>query len=218
MPTIGVIGCGAVSGYGHLPTIRESAEWTLAGVAERDPSRLAAVASEYRPGLATTDWRELLASPGLDAVVIATHAESHREIACAALAAGIDVLCEKPMAADAAQCREMVAAAERSGRLLAINFNSRSVGVMREAKRLIDDGAVGAVRVVRFVYAWSAHQWRPPERFDAFMRNGGPIVDSGSTSSTRRAGSPVRSSRASTLPAWCCRRTPRRSTSRRPAA
>ena len=45
-------------------------------------------------------------------------------------------------------------------------------------KQLIDEGAVGAVRVVRIVYNWSAHQWKPQERLDQFMAGGGPLVDS----------------------------------------
>ncbi|HYE07229.1 MAG TPA: Gfo/Idh/MocA family oxidoreductase [Planctomycetota bacterium] len=176
---IGVIGCGTVAAYGHLPTIAASGAWELAGIAEADPARLASVAAEHRPPLATVDYRELLAAPGLEAVVVATHTDSHRDIACAALERGLDVLCEKPMASDETQCREMAAAAERSGRLLAINFNTRSAPILREIKRLIDAGTVGTVRVARFVYAWSAHQWQPLERFEAFMRNGGPIIDSG---------------------------------------
>ena len=176
---IGVVGCGMVSGYGHLPAIAASPDWTLLAVADVDAARLARTREQYAPAHACRDYRELVALPGLDAVVVATHLDTHHEITLAALAHGRHVLCEKPMAASLTQCREMVAAAAHAGRLLAINFNTRPGAIYREIKRLIDAGTVGPVRVVRFVYDWSAHQWQPPERLERFMANGGPIVDSG---------------------------------------
>lgn len=179
MKTIGVIGCGAVSGYGHLPTLSVSKEWKLAAIADIDPARLARVHEQYPQAKPFTDYRELLALPGLDAVVIATHLDTHHAIALAAFARGLHVLCEKPMASTVDQCREMVEAAQRAKRLLAINFNGRSSAVYRRIKQHIDAGDTGPVRVVRIVYDWSAHQWTQVARMEAFMRDGGPILDSG---------------------------------------
>jgi predicted dehydrogenase len=176
---VGVIGCGTVSGYGHLPTIKSSTTWTLAGISEVNAPRRDEMAAQYKPPVAVADYRELLAECEMDAVVVATHTDGHRDIVIAALERGLHVLCEKPMASNLAQCQEMVAAAQRANRLLAVNFNTRSVAVLREIKRLIDAGTVGNVRVVRFVYDWSAHQWQPQERLETFMRNGGPVIDSG---------------------------------------
>lgn len=178
MLNIGIIGLGIVSGYGHLPAASTSPHWRLAAVADINPARLAQVAREHPAAAPYADYRALLAHPGLDAVVIATHADLHCEIALAALARGLHVLCEKPMAVGLEQCQAMVDASERAGRLLAVNFNSRSAMIYRRIKSLIDAGTVGPIRVVRIVYDWSAHQWQPPERMDNFMRNGGPIVDS----------------------------------------
>jgi len=177
--SIGVIGCGVVSGYGHLPTIQSSSRWKLAGIAEVHTPRREEIAAKYKPPIVVADYRELLDRASMDAVAVATHADSHHEIVIAALERGMHVLCEKPMASNLDQCRAMVDAARRANKLLAINFNTRSVAVLREIKRLIDAGAIGRVRVVRFVYDWHAHQWQPPERLENFMRNGGPIIDSG---------------------------------------
>ena len=175
---LGIIGCGTVSQYGHLPAVAGSKDWMLTAVADIDSSRLESVRKTYKPPHAFTDYRDLLALPGLDAVVVATHVDTHCEIAVAALGRGLHVLCEKPMAATLAQCREMVEAARQAGRLLAVNFNSRCGPVYREIKRLIDLGTVGKVRVVRFVLDWSAHQWRQAERMEHFMTGGGPLMDS----------------------------------------
>lgn len=177
MLNIGVIGCGMVAGYGHLPAIRASADFRLVAVADMDAARAqsAAGGGEAR---AFTDYRELLGLPGLNAVTIATHMDTHHEIAVEAMRRGLHVLCEKPMASTAAQCEAMVRAAERHGRILAVNFNSRSAGIYHEIKRRIDSGVTGTIRVVRIVYDWSAHHWKPIERMENFMRNGGPATDS----------------------------------------
>jgi predicted dehydrogenase len=178
MLKIGLVGCGTVSGYGHLPSIAGSDEWSLAAIADTNPTRLEQARQVYNPPHAFSDYRQLLDVPGLDAVAVATHMDTHHQIVTAALARGLHVLCEKPMAADLAQCQEMVDAARKAGRLLVVNFNTRCGPIYREIKRLIDAGTVGKLRVVRFVLDWSAHQWKPAERMEHFMAGGGPIVDS----------------------------------------
>jgi predicted dehydrogenase len=120
----------------------------------------------------------MLSSVKLNAVVVATHADTHYEITMEALSHGLHVLCEKPMADCVENCQRMVETAEKNNRLLAINFNTRSAPELRTVKQLIDTGEIGKIRVVWFVYDWSAHQWQPPERLEHFMRNGGPIIDS----------------------------------------
>ncbi|MHC5058002.1 MAG: Gfo/Idh/MocA family protein [Planctomycetota bacterium] len=175
---IGLIGCGAVSGYGHLPAIHGSQDWELAGIADKDPVRLEEIRGKYNVEFATTDYKALLGVDGLDAVVVATHLDTHCGIAMDALARGIHVLCEKPMATSTDECRRMADAARDHECILAVNFNTRCGPVYRRIKELIDEGAVGAVRVVRIVYNWSCHQWKPPERLETFMAGGGPLLDS----------------------------------------
>jgi predicted dehydrogenase len=175
---IGVIGCGIVAGYGHLPSIHESPDWTLHAVADVKPEALERAQAQYAPAHAFTDYRELLALPDLDAVAIATHLDTHAEIAVAAAKRGLHVLCEKPMARSEEECRSMVDAAQRAGTLLAINFNSRSAAVYRKIKSVIEEGGLGKLRVTRIVLIWSAHQWQPPERLEKFMQEGGPVIDS----------------------------------------
>jgi len=178
MLKIAVVGCGAVSGYGHLPTIRNSPEWTLAGIADTDPIRLKEVQEKYGVERAVTDYRELLDIDGLDALVVATHLGTHCGITIDALTKGIHVLCEKPMARSLEECRRMSDAAQAHKRILAVNFNTRCGPVYRRIKQLVKEGAVGPVRVVRIILNWSCHQWKPPQRLEAFMAEGGPLIDS----------------------------------------
>ncbi|MFA9479306.1 Gfo/Idh/MocA family protein [Phycisphaerales bacterium AB-hyl4] len=176
---VGVVGCGMVA-QRHMSAISSSPRrWTLAAVADVDRSRAEASAKQWGADRVFEDYRELLDEVELDALVVATHAETHAAIAMSAMERDVHVLCEKPMASNAEQCREMVTAAERSKGLLAVNFNTRSGEAYRLIKREIDAGRLGTVRVVRFVYDWSNHQWTPTERLEHFMNNGGPITDSG---------------------------------------
>lgn len=177
MLNVAVIGCGIVAG-GHLNAIVASPEWNLAAVVETNPQRLQQVVEQYHPQHSFSDYRALLDTVSLDAVVVATHVETHHEIAVAALEHGIHVLCEKPMAQTLDQCWEMCEVAERRNRLLALNFNTRSSDPYLTIKRIIEQKEIGTIRVLRFVYDWSAHQWQPPERLEKFMANGGPVIDS----------------------------------------
>lgn len=178
MMNIGLVGCGIVSGYGHLPAIQESSDWKLVGIADTDPARLKEVQAKYGVEYATPDYRELLNLDGLDALVVATHLDTHCQITIDALKKGIHVLCEKPMAVSVEECERMVNTARECNRLLVVNFNTRCGPVYRRIKQLIDSGAVGKVRVVRIVFNWSCHQWKPIQRMEAFMAGGGPLLDS----------------------------------------
>ena len=121
---------------------------------------------------------EALLAAEPDGVLVCSENSKHRPLVEMAAQAGVHVLCEKPMATTAKDCRAMVEAAEANDRLLAINFNTRSSPQYRKIKQYIDEGSIGKIRVVRIVYNWSAHQWKPAERLEHFMANGGPLIDS----------------------------------------
>ncbi len=175
---IALVGCGKVSGYGHLPAIQASQEWELVGIADTDPARLEEVRAKYGVAFAVADYRKLLDMPGLDALVVATHLDTHCRITTDALEKGIHVLCKKPMAANIDECQQMVNAAREYNRMLVVNFNTRCGPVYRRIKQFIDNGEIGKVRVVRIIYNWSCHQWKPLQRMETFMAGGGPLLDS----------------------------------------
>lgn len=91
----------------------------------------------------------LLSREDVDIVVITSPPNAHRDQTAAAAAAGKHVLVEKPMARDSAECRAMVEACERAGTQLAVVSQHRFRNSPMAAKRLIDDGAIGEVRMVR---------------------------------------------------------------------
>ena len=91
----------------------------------------------------TSNWRELVADPAVEAVVIASPQSTHREIALEAFARGKPVLCEKPMGAGSAESLEMCEAAEAAGVVNMVGFNYVRTPATQYARKLIEEGALG---------------------------------------------------------------------------
>lgn len=94
---------------------------------------------------ATSDWRQLVEDPRVEAIVIATPQTTHRAIAEAAFALGKPVLCEKPLGASLEDSRAMVTAAEAAGCTNMIGFNYIRCPASQFARKLIEDGEIGDV-------------------------------------------------------------------------
>lgn len=93
----------------------------------------------------TSDWRDLVADPKVQAVVIASPQSTHRAIAEAAFAAGKPVFCEKPLGASLEDAKAMVAAAEASGQPNMIGFNYVRTPATQFVRQLLADGVIGRV-------------------------------------------------------------------------
>lgn len=93
----------------------------------------------------TGDWRKLVETPAVEAIVIASPQESHRAIAEAAFALGKPVLCEKPLSETLEDSRAMVAAAEASGAVNMVGFNYIRTPASQFVRKLLEDGAIGDV-------------------------------------------------------------------------
>lgn len=118
----------------------------LTAVAARDLERARTSADEWGVPIAYGSYDELVTSDAVDAVYVATPASLHRHWTIAALEAGKDVLCEKPLAANADEAREMVSAAERSGQLLVEAFHWRYHPLARRMREIVDSGVLGPIR------------------------------------------------------------------------
>ena len=99
-----------------------------------------------------TDYHALVQRPDVQLVDVSTPGDTHKDVVLAALAAGKHVICEKPLANNLAEAREMLEAARQSGTIAVVNYNYRRVPGVQFAKKLIDDGAIGEVRHWRAVY------------------------------------------------------------------
>lgn len=90
-----------------------------------------------------TDWRELLADSEIDIIDISTPNDSHREIAVAAAQAGKAILCEKPLGLNAAECEEMLAAAQEARVVHMVCHNYRRIPAIALARQMIERGELG---------------------------------------------------------------------------
>jgi predicted dehydrogenase len=116
-----------------------------------------AIAAEAAKALgfarSTGDWKKLVADPAIDLVDITTPNTLHKPIALAAIAAGKAVYCEKPLAPNAAEAKEMVDAAEKAGVKTAVGFNYLKNPMVALAQEIVASGEIGEVVSFRGIHA-----------------------------------------------------------------
>ncbi len=162
---LGVIGGGPDSWIGRMH--RGAAEldgwWRCtAGVFSGDGarSRAAGVALGFAADRSYATVDELIAGErarpdGVDAVAIMTPNDTHYAFAAAALAAGLDVVCDKPVTDDFRQACDLVARTRATGRLFAVAHGYAAFPMTRHARQLVADGALGKLRLVQVEYIQS---------------------------------------------------------------
>lgn len=153
----GVVGTGWWSGLEHLPGLAARPDVELAALCGRDPGRLAALADRFGVAERYTDWREMIAAGRLDLVVIVTPNALHHPVAMAALEAGAHVICEKPLALDAGQARQMAERAAARGLQTLTFFTHRAVAAAAHVRRLIREGRLGRPLHVNAAYLSASH-------------------------------------------------------------
>ena len=141
---IGIIGMGMI-GAVHAKAFQGISGAEAAAVCDCRPDCLKAKGEEFGVSRLFTDYRKMLAEPDLDAVVVATPNHAHYTTTMDALKAGKHVLCEKPMALNARQARQMAAAAGKAGKLLQMGMVRRQNAESRVARGMIEKGALGRI-------------------------------------------------------------------------
>lgn len=150
---LGLLGCGRVAQRIHLPLLRRIPKVRVAALADVDPGHLDR-ARQAAPGCVTHDTAEsLFAQTELDAVLIALPSDQHAQAAEQALQQGLHVYVEKPLALDLDQADGLVEAARRSDRTFRVGLNYRFHPAVRELRRTLRAGALGAVLGVQTVFA-----------------------------------------------------------------
>jgi predicted dehydrogenase len=141
---IGVIGYGywgpnLVRNYAQVPGAR------VVAVSDLRTERLARINEQYPSIITTTNFREVIQHPQVDAVVIATPVTTHYELAFQALRAGKHVLVEKPLAATSGQCMGLIEEAQRRNRVLMVDHTFVYTGAVRKAQELIANNGLGDI-------------------------------------------------------------------------
>ena len=186
--TLGVAVLGyAFMGKAHsraLRAVREldpPLEPELVSICGRDQMAVSAVAARYGYREAVTDWREQIGDDRVALHVNGGPNALHAAPTIAAAQAGKHVMCEKPLALDAAEAYEMWQAAENAGVVHACGFNYRFVPAIRRARDLMEAGAVGDVVHfrARYLQSWGWDADTGVWRFDRAQAGTGAIGDLG---------------------------------------
>jgi predicted dehydrogenase len=176
----GIVGPGDIADRVMAPAMAAAASAELVAVAGRDRARADAFAARHGARRVHADARAVLADPDVEAVYVATPVDSHASLTVAALEAGRAVLVEKPMARTVAEAEAMVAAAARTDRPLAVCFYQRINPRHREARRLVESGAIGRPTAARVAFSGRSRPRPGAWRFDPERSGGGVFADQGS--------------------------------------
>ncbi len=187
MARIGVMGCGAVADFGHIPAILETPGLELVSVYDPNEERARQTAEKFGIAKAFGNEGKFLNSR-LDAVVVASSAVAHPQNVIAAAASGLHVLCEKPLALVDEDARSMIDAMHAAERMLLVGFVYRFSPVAQTIKHWLTEGIVGDVRSLRLIYIWDLHgqyiqeaegMWVESPTWRGRMLEGGPMIDCG---------------------------------------
>jgi len=144
-----VIGIGII-GYGYwgpnlARCVAETAGCRLTGIADGSPAALARAAKRHPAAALHGDWRDLVADPATDAILIATPVATHFELALAALRANKHVLVEKPITASGADARILIEEAARRRRVLMVDHTFVYTSAVQKIGEIIERGELGEV-------------------------------------------------------------------------
>ena len=178
---VGIIGCGGIANGKHLPSLSKQKQVELVAFCDIIVERAEKAAKQYgvEDSLVVKDYKELLKDESIDVVHVCTPNSSHAEISIAALEAGKHVMCEKPMAKTTAEAKEMLEAAERTGKKLTIGYDNRYRADSLHLHKVTREGKLGDIYFAkahairrRAVPTWGVF-------LDEEKQGGGPLIDIG---------------------------------------
>ena len=174
---IGILGAARIA-RSFVEAVRPSAKVEVAAVASRDVERATAFARELGIGRVHASYDALFADPDIEAVYVPLPNNLHAEWSIRAAAAGKHVLCEKPLAANAAQARAMFAAAEKHGVYLVEAYPYRAQPQTLKVRELVASGAIGRVQLIQASFGFPLTD-AANIRMDPNLA-GGALMDAGS--------------------------------------
>ena len=173
----GVVGTGAIAGD-FLHALSVSERCRVVNVVGSSPSKARGFADLWRVPRASATLDELLGDPAVEAIYVATPHPQHEAAAFAAITARKHVLCEKPMATEAAGAARILTAARGAGVFVMEAFMYRCHPLLAQLARQVGEGAIGPVRHVRASFGFRARRDPASRLFDPALGGGG-ILDVG---------------------------------------
>ncbi len=175
--TIGIIGCGKISGA-YLETLRRLENVRVAAAADLDPARAARVQATY-PEISALAVDELLSDPNLDLVLNLTVPAAHAEVAANALRSGKHVYGEKPLAATLAAADAVLELAAAAGLRVGCAPDTVLGTGIQTARHAVDSGLIGTpIAATAVMMGPGPEPWHPDPEF-LFQPGGGPLLDMG---------------------------------------
>jgi len=187
MKKIGLMGCGTVANYGHVPSLQKTDGLVLHALFDPNEQNLRSTQGKFDVRNAFTDMNAFFDS-GIEAVVITSPATFHCQNVLDAAKRGLHILCEKPLAMTEDEAEKMIQTANDAGVMLFTGLDYRFSPVSQTIRQMVQDGEIGEVRSLRLIYIWNNHgkflkgddgQMQPNARRDFRMMEGGPMVDCG---------------------------------------
>lgn len=173
----GVLSTARIGLHKVVPAIQATDGCEVVAIASRDRGRADAAAEQLGIATAYGSYEELLEAPEVDVVYLPLPNDLHAPWVLRAAAAGKHVLCEKPLAMDAAEAETMAAACEDAGVVLAEAFMYRHHPTWVEALRLVRTGAIGQLQAVQSFFSY--HDDDPDDIRNQLARGGGALRDVG---------------------------------------
>ena len=178
---VGIIGCGGIANGKHMPSLAKVENCQMVAFCDIIPERAEKAAKQFGAPDAKvyTDYKELLKDESIDVVHVCTPNRSHSFITVDALHAGKNVMCEKPMAINSAEAKKMLDAANETGKLLSIGYQSRFRPDSTYLKKEAEDGVFGDIYYAKA----TAIRRRAVPTWGVFLneeeQGGGPLIDIG---------------------------------------
>lgn len=182
---IGVVGVGAIAQWVHLPGIKRCENAVLTAICDIDKEKLKAAAAQYGIDEAHcfTDYRDLIASPDVDAIDIPTPNDVHFEVAKAAIEAGKPYSLEKPITLTLEEATALAVKTEEKNLPSMVCFSYRFKATARYARALIKNGDLGDIYHVQMQYfqSWGLESYHTPLlwRFQKKHTGSGALGDLG---------------------------------------
>ncbi len=178
---VGIIGCGGIAEGKHLPALSQIEEVELVAFCDIEVKKAQKAKKEYGDTNSEVfeDYKKMLASVDLDVVHVLTPNNAHAEISIAAMQAGNQVMCEKPMAKTAEEAQKMIEASKKTGKKLTIGYQNRFRKDAQYLHEVCQEGELGEI------YTAKAHaiRRRAVPTWGVFLdeeaQGGGPLIDIG---------------------------------------
>lgn len=178
---VGLVGSSWWVDSMYLPALQNHPDAEVVAICGRDAARAQAMAAQWKIPQIYTNYEELIAKAGLDALIIASGNESHYPISMAAMKAGLHLLCEKPLALTYPEAKTMADFAEAQNLITMTPFTYRFMPTNRYIKELVESGYIGKPYHLNLRYytgfgRTNEYRWR----FDKNRSGSGVIGDIGS--------------------------------------